>query len=133
METSIEFINKIHDLSTKEIAKQIRLDLKELCSNFKFSIISSRHRIDLYIMSWPIEFYSSEYKEAEKNQEREKTRELSRLNKMYTPEWSDVLKLVNTILNQYNHDNSDAMIDYFDVNYYDDVRIWKWDKPYVIV
>ena len=32
-----------------------------------------------------------------------------------------------------NHDNSDAQIDYFDVGWYIDVNIGKWDKPYALV
>jgi hypothetical protein len=30
-----------------------------------------------------------------------------------------------------NHDNSDIMTDYFDVGYYVDVQVGKWDKPYI--
>ena len=29
------------------------------------------------------------------------------------------------------YDNSDAMTDYFDTAYYTNIRIGKWDKPYV--
>jgi hypothetical protein len=29
-----------------------------------------------------------------------------------------------------NHDNSDIMTDYFDVGWYIDIKIGKWDKPY---
>ena len=34
------------------------------------------------------------------------------------------------ILNGGNHDNSDIQTDYFDVGWYVDVNIGKWDKPY---
>ena len=30
-----------------------------------------------------------------------------------------------------NHDNSDAMTDYFDVGWYANINLGKWDKPYV--
>lgn len=30
-----------------------------------------------------------------------------------------------------NHDNSDIMTDYFDVGWYVDINIGKWNKPYV--
>lgn len=33
-------------------------------------------------------------------------------------------------LNDGNHDNSDIMTDYFDVGWYVDVNIGKWNKPY---
>jgi DNA polymerase III delta prime subunit len=31
-----------------------------------------------------------------------------------------------------NHDNSDIMTDYFDVGWYCDINIGKWDKPYTV-
>lgn len=36
-------------------------------------------------------------------------------------------------MNVGNHDRSDAMIDYFDVGWYVDVNIGKWNKPYILV
>lgn len=34
-------------------------------------------------------------------------------------------------LNNGNHDNSDAMTDYFDVGWYIKISVGKWNKPYV--
>lgn len=34
-------------------------------------------------------------------------------------------------MNKGNHDNSDIMTDYFDVGWYIDVNIGKWNKPYI--
>lgn len=34
------------------------------------------------------------------------------------------------ILNEGNHDRSDIMTDYFDVGWYVDVNVGKWNKPY---
>jgi hypothetical protein len=36
------------------------------------------------------------------------------------------------VLNEGNHDNSDIQSDYFDVGWYVDVNIGKWDKPYIL-
>lgn len=36
------------------------------------------------------------------------------------------------LMNKGNHDNSDIQTDYFDVGWYADVNIGKWDKPYVL-
>ena len=33
-------------------------------------------------------------------------------------------------MNEGNHNNSDAMIDYFDVGWYIHVNVGQWDKPY---
>jgi hypothetical protein len=35
-------------------------------------------------------------------------------------------------LNNGNHDDSDSQTDYFDVGWYIDVNIGKWDKPYIV-
>ena len=35
-------------------------------------------------------------------------------------------------MNSGNHDNSDIQTDYFDVGWYVDVNIGKWDKPYTV-
>ena len=40
---------------------------------------------------------------------------------------------VLTAMNSGNHDNSNAMIDYFDVGWYVDVNIGRWNKPYALV
>ena len=36
-------------------------------------------------------------------------------------------------MNNGNHDNSDIQTDYFDVGWYVDVNIGKWNKPYALV
>jgi hypothetical protein len=38
----------------------------------------------------------------------------------------------NTILNQGNHNNSDIMTDYFDVGWYINIHVGKWNKPYTV-
>lgn len=35
-------------------------------------------------------------------------------------------------MNNGNHNNSDASIDYFDVGWYVDVNIGRWNKPYIL-
>ena len=44
----------------------------------------------------------------------------------------DFLTELFTAMNAGNHDNSDIQVDYFDVGWYADVNIGKWDKPYVL-
>ena len=45
----------------------------------------------------------------------------------------EFLKEVLAAMNKGNHDNSDAMTDYFDVGWYVDVNIGRWNQPYVYV
>ncbi len=42
------------------------------------------------------------------------------------------LSEVIPLMNYGNHDNSDIMTDYFDVGWYVDVNIGKWDQPYIL-
>lgn len=42
------------------------------------------------------------------------------------------LKEVLPVMNTGNHNNSDIQSDYFDVGWYVDVNIGKWDKAYVV-
>lgn len=42
------------------------------------------------------------------------------------------LSEVYEVMNYGNHDNSDLMTDYFDVGWYVDINIGKWDKPYAL-
>lgn len=41
------------------------------------------------------------------------------------------LKEVLTVMNDGNHDRSDIQTDYFDVGWYVDINIGKWNKPYI--
>ncbi len=41
------------------------------------------------------------------------------------------LSEVIPLMNKGNHDNSDLMTDYFDVGWYVDVNIGRWDRPYI--
>lgn len=43
------------------------------------------------------------------------------------------LQEIMAVMNQGNHDRSDIQSDYFDVGWYVDVNIGRWDKPYALV
>ena len=49
-----------------------------------------------------------------------------------TPDAWNLLKRVDAISNIDNWDNSDMQTDYSDVNYYFDIHIGKWNKPFTI-
>lgn len=54
-------------------------------------------------------------------------------NKWINPAIVEVLKDVNNLVNSYNYDDSDAMIDYFDTNFYVHINIGKSGKPAKLV
>lgn len=43
----------------------------------------------------------------------------------------EFLTEVSEVMNKGNHNNSDSMTDYFDVGWYVDINIGRWDKPYI--
>ncbi len=45
----------------------------------------------------------------------------------------EYLRKAFEIMHQGNHDRSDIQTDYFDVGWYVDVRIGRWNKPYKLV
>jgi hypothetical protein len=51
----------------------------------------------------------------------------------YDGEALDFLSEVLTAMNAGNHDRSDIQTDYFDVGWYVDVNIGRWDQPYALV
>lgn len=50
----------------------------------------------------------------------------------FTGKSKDALLELNAAMHEGNHDNSDILADYFDIGWYVDINIGKWDKPYEI-
>ena len=50
----------------------------------------------------------------------------------FSGEAKSFLTEIMTAMNNGNHDNSDIQSDYFDVGWYVDVNIGKWNKPYIL-
>lgn len=53
-------------------------------------------------------------------------------HEQFTGKALELLKTMITICNKGNHDHSDIQTDYFDVGWYLNVNIGKWDKPYQV-
>jgi hypothetical protein len=50
--------------------------------------------------------------------------------KTYPEEFQSLFTEIKNAMNDGNHDNSNAMIDYFDVGWYIEINIGSWKKPY---
>jgi len=50
----------------------------------------------------------------------------------FTGRARDCLKELVEVMGTGNHDNSDIQTDYFDVGWYSDINIGKWDEPYTV-
>jgi hypothetical protein len=55
------------------------------------------------------------------------------MNNWFSGDVRDILTKIRNIMNTGNHDNSDIMTDYFDIGWYVDINIGKWDKPYKLL
>ena len=53
------------------------------------------------------------------------------IDKNYTGVARDFLTEAYAILMQGNHNRSDIMTDYFDIGWYVDINVGRWDRPYV--
>ena len=125
-----------------QIAKQTRETLKKEFPNCKFSVTVEKYSggrtMTIALMSG--DFQAMENSESWKDGyaqlnhytlERD-TRESSNScnGALLTQKAWDVMKRANEIGQAENWDNSDSMTDYFDVNYYLDINIGKWNKRY---
>ena len=54
------------------------------------------------------------------------------IDKHYEGTEQEFLNELNAAMMLGNHNNSDIMTDYFDVGWYVDINIGKWNKPYVV-
>lgn len=118
------------NLSTKDIAQRIREYVKTSYPDCKFSITthyaSMCSEIRVALMSGPYAAFVNGKDHKGVNQYYvESDNELT--------DWARAVLIdVNDCIRSYHYDDCDGMIDYFDVNFYYDLAVGKWDKPYII-
>lgn len=118
------------NLSTKDIAQKIREYVKAAYPDCKFSVTthyaSMCSEIRVALMSGPYAAIVTGADHVQINQYHiERDERLT--------DWARAVLLdVNDCIKSYHWDDSDGMIDYFDVNFYYDLDVGKWDKPYTV-
>ena len=146
--------NYNRNLSTTEIAKIIRTKLKEKYPSCKFSVTSEYFAggssISISLMEAPfnamehpgndvdedyknacIDHFNKGHCQLNQYSFNDADREKRRNNGcVLTIECFEMLKDVISIVNSYNRSDCDSMIDYFNVNFYFDINLGKWDKPF---
>lgn len=126
--------NYDRNLTTKDIAERIRAYVKEAYPTYKFSVttkyFSGGSEISVYLMEAPEEIFVKMPSRGEKyiqvHSMRENYDELS-------PLANEILRDVHRFANSYRYNDSDGMIDYFDTNFYFDMAVGKWDRPFKVV
>lgn len=89
----------------------------------------------------------NEYRAKMRGDEAYPVRDYLQVNQFYAAQWAEEIdeteianfyeELVDAMNGRdatvQNHDNSDAMTDYFDVGWYIDINVGDWNKPYKVV
>ena len=111
-------------LRVKEIAKLVRAELKKLYPSSKFSVTSEYNNLSVSLMESDIKIFNTDITYTQINHYYIKD------NETLTEAGRNLLENVNQISNKYNYSDCDSMIDYFSVNYYFDLNVGKWNKPF---
>lgn len=113
---------------SKEDTKEIRERIKShFGKDFKFSVTNEHHTsICVYLLSSPIPF-DKEYSQVNHYYIQESLKE--------NPEMANVMnkvyELITCVKECYDRNAGDPSADYGDNNYFINIGIGKWDKPYI--
>jgi len=110
----------VKSLTTTEIAKLIRKDIKKEHPEIKTSVrtqyFAGGSSIDIYIMQTPFNPINPDFNFDDIFQNDHWTSQ-------YIEEYIELEKDIEAIHARYNYNNSDTQVDYFDVNYYGSVNL----------
>ena len=107
----------------KEIAVALRVAMKAF-PNVKYSLSVSHHSTLVCTISQGDKFLNPENKE-------NYDINTYHIDSFYSEEAAEVFNVIKTCMNTGNHDRSDIMSDYFDVGWYLDIKVGRWDKPFI--
>lgn len=121
--------------TTKEITALIRDGIKQMYPLTKWSVSFSSYSggstIRVVLMEAPYNIFREDADIKFNNY---------KLNQYYlheetnlTEQALDMFQKVNDLIRSYHFSDCDGMIDYFDVNFWYDIEIGKWDKPFKVV
>ena len=122
------------DLTTKEIAKRVRAYLKKRFPGCKFSVrakyFSGGSELSIALMEAPFEAFQGEQLQYEPINYYALLRSADNPGSFLTDDAYSVLRDVTQCVLSYHRDDSAPEIDYFDTNFYFDLSIGRWDKPF---
>lgn len=134
-------------LTMKEIATLVKKDLKEAFKDSKINIrqAKSTHlsKLDVTVKVKDYNFYATDSSELDEDIARririelidknggsitrdeldKQIKEYLKNNSVLNGKYYEAKEQIETIVNAYNYDDSDSMQDYFDVNYYYDIKL----------
>jgi hypothetical protein len=117
---------------SQELKKQLAPAINAILKKYGVKgTLAVRHHMTLVlnIKSGEIDFFGDYYLDADRGF-------MSVNNYWYKDHFKDdALDFLNELLpamNAGNYNNSDVMTDYFDIGWYIDINIGKWDKAYIL-
>lgn len=125
----------------QDIKRRLAPRVKSILEKYELKgSLSVRHNstLVLTLRQGKINFLANYNEIAAKNNSRQFTDGYLPVNvywykEMFSDKALEFLTEIIPLLNEGNHDNSDAMTDYFDVGWYVNVRVGDWDKPYKFI
>lgn len=123
----------------KEVAKELREYIKKdpELNACKWSITSKWGMVTdiltVSLMAAPFDPFTEEYKKRHEYRFERGYSEHGTLSDYTSEPALKVIKKVQAFVMQYIHDDSDGMIDYYDINIYDKYEIGKFDKPFQFI
>lgn len=121
--------NYNQDLSVKDITRILREDIKKKYPEIKVSVRKVDYSaIRVSLMQAPFEVFINDgdnIKHAPVNHYYIKE------DKKITDKAKEVLSYITKLANSFNFDDSDVMTDYFHSNFYFQLEIGQWDKPFI--
>ena len=115
-------------MDIKDIAKLVRADIKKVFPDVKVSVRIDRYSggqsLDVTIKEAPYFVNNPERIKAQTNSDGSINwqRDISRFAN-YSEAGTQLIKGIESILNQYNFDDSESQVDYFRVRFYSSVRL----------
>ena len=122
-------VTNVYDL--KEITKEVRELLKKEFPDCRFSVSFRDNTLRVALTSAPVSplkydtphYYNGYLSVNRYHMVR---------NEYLTDAGKELFTKIAEIANQWNWDRSDIQSDYFDVNYYLNLSVGKWDKPFEV-
>jgi len=125
----------------KKIAEALKIAMKG--TGIKYTLAVNHYStLVMNIQSGPVDFIANAQDVADSKPRNEFNRPSVRPKSIqvntywykehFTGKALEILEKAIPVLNTGNHDRSDIQSDYFDVGWYVNVNIGKWDKPYEV-
>ena len=116
-------------LNTKDITKIIRDYVKLVYPTFKFSIrMDSYNAIRISMINAPVNMFKNGIEKQHPVNHYYVNEDIA-----ITDYAKSIFTDIYTVLSSYNYDDSDAMTDYFNTNFYTTLSIGTYEKPFTVV